>query len=218
MAATLTWFPDPASNGVTEYILDSSTDGTITWANVTTVVYSLTGMQYDKVNKVFTYTDSAGAPGTLYRLSAVGSFGTSGYVYIAVPPGPPPVCEILGYIQTAMAGVDSSTPIQVQTYLKKGQQFFSVPGTIGQTRAGMGIQAWKTSVYPNASGICSDTLVQGVYALITIPALNFRWAFQVPEVPGPVNIRDIPCLKGSDWFSVTGEETGVPENEIATGL
>lgn len=73
MSTRVTWQPssDPA---IYSYVLDYSTDGAVTWANLDTIVDAPrdgTNANYDVTNAVFFYTHAAGTATTWYRLAAV---------------------------------------------------------------------------------------------------------------------------------------------------
>lgn len=74
----------------------------------------------------------------------------------------------------------------------------------------MGVRTEETTIYPNESGIWQVDLVQKSIARITISELQFDWAFEVPAKTGPVNIRDIPQLRGASFDGIWPQESGTP--------
>ena len=215
MSVRLEWAPDPAGNGVTTYNIEKSTDKGVSWAVLDDVAYNVNGGSFDKPSRRFYYVDAEGNPGDIYRLNAQGTWGTSDWVFLIAPPGTQPLCQVFGYVDTAFAIQDVQTRIVVSAFMPNGRQWArNTQGLVSHNPEGLGILEGERVVYPDANGIWKVDVAQGVYCKVYIPALNFVWVFEVPRELGPRNIRDILAVRGADFDSVWGEQTGEPRTII----
>lgn len=199
MAVKISWSPD-LTVPITEFVLTKSVDKGQTFLALVTIPYDTApaSLFYDRKTKRFYYNDLVGNPGDIYQILANGFLGTSKTVIVVAPPTDPDVCTIIGYLSDAFGTIDPGLPIHVYAYGSRAERWAKNPaGLVAQNPQALGIADNTRTVYPNAAGIWQVELVQGTYARVHIPAIEFSWAFEVPKKLGPVNVRDIPQLRGS---------------------
>jgi hypothetical protein len=212
MANRLYWKADPSVT-VTSFVITRSTDLAQSFSALATVNYDLAGANYDKRTKKFFYDDSTGSNGNVYRIVAVGNNGTSTPVFLVAPAAAPSTCTIIGYIMDTFAEVNTSLQVHVESYgrpqWKKGTSTL-----VAQSAEALGVPTSEQIVTPNTDGVWQVRLVQGAYAKIRIPDLQYDHAFLVPEKEGPVNIRDIPFLRQADLHGLYPDQSvtqaGIP--------
>jgi hypothetical protein len=203
----LYWKADP-SVVVTSFVLTKSTDKAQSFSSLATITYDLAGANYEKKTKRFFYTDSSGAVGDAYRIVAVGANGTSSPVVVIAPADQPDFCTIVGYMLDTFGEVDTSIPVSVHSY-GAGAWTTNPAGVVAQNPEALGLTAASQTVYPGADGIWQVRLIQKAYARITIPALDFDWAFIVPASVGPVNVRDIPLVRQADAYGLFPDQSRI---------
>jgi len=196
MAYRLNWTSE--ATAIASFDLSKSIDMGETYSSLVNIPFDTTGDNYDRPNKHFFYNDTSGQPGHIYKVVINASTATDPLVIIA-PPAPPAKCMIIGYMLDAGGYVPTDVQVSVEAYGTRGERWGRNPtGIVGQNKEALGITARRFFVKPDANGMWSVNLIRKVFALIEIPAINFRWAFEVPDKDGPVNIRDIPQLRGQD--------------------
>jgi hypothetical protein len=206
MSNRLYWKPDPAV-AITSFVITRSTDLGQSFSALATVTYDLTGANYDKRTKRFFYDDASGSNGHVYRITAVGANGTSSPVFLVSPAVPPSTCTVIGYIMDTFVQVDTSVQIHVESYgrpqWKKGTSTL-----VAQSAEALGVPTSQQMLHPNSEGVWQVSLMQGAYARVRIPSLQYDHAFLVPEKEGPVNIRDIPIVRQADLNGLYPDQSG----------
>jgi hypothetical protein len=212
---TLTW-GYVASPAVTSWVITKSTDGGSTFSALATVAFSVTGANFNPQTQQFFYADAAGNPGDIYEVVAVGSAGTSLPVMLIAPPAAPQLCKVIGYLKDPFGGVDQNTVINVNSMGTKGERWVpSTAGLLSQAPMGLAVTPSHRRVYPDANGMWQVSLVYGAYCRVEIPSIDFSWTFEVPAKAGPINIRDLPQLRGEAlglFQQEDGERMGWPNS------
>lgn len=217
MSVLLTWYPDPAVI-ISLFNIFVSTDEGITFNLLAAVPFNTApgAPNYDQRLKQFSYTDSIGIPGNVYQVFAVGADGTSIPEYTIAPPSSFPLCTIYGYMIDAFGNVDQNNEIICRSFGSRGEKWtHNVPGIVGQNPMSLGISDGYRTVFPDQNGLWQVAIIQGIYARIEIPALEFSWVFEVPKSIGPFNIRDVPQLRGQAlgvFPDLVGDRTRFPES------
>jgi hypothetical protein len=198
MSVRLYWYADTTQT-VTSFSIRKSSDGGLTYDAPVSVLFNVNGANYEKQTKRFFYDDALGAAGNIYKISAVGPLGTSSEETVIVEGDKPPLCRVIGYIKDAFGGVDQTVSIQVKAFGTPGERWAkNTTGMVARNSHALALTSREIFLRPDASGMWSVDLVQGVYAHVSISSLNFEHVFEVPAQAGPVNIRDIPQLRGQD--------------------
>lgn len=209
MSNTILWKHDP-SVAITSFTLQKSTDKGIIFSALATVAFSVTGPNWDAANRRWQYVDTAGNPGDVYSITATGTNGTSPAALAISPPVVPTTCTIIGYLTDAAGNVDVQVPISVQTTGSRGEQWISSPpGALARNPEALAVIGANLTVFPDNNGMWQVKLLRRSFARVSIPAVQLDWAFEVPNTPGPLNIRDIPQLRGAE-LTVFPEMTGTP--------
>lgn len=215
MSAKITWGYDSSIN-ITQFRVEKSTDKGASFLSIATVPFNTSGANYDKIAKNFFYNDLVGNPGDIYRIFVDGALGTSLPVYVIVPSAFPPVCSIFGYVFTSDGSVDREVEIKIKPFhLGGGKWASNFSGITAHDPQAVGIvSSGPVSVYPDENGMWQVQLLQGIYVIVEISALEFEAAIQVPSTQGPVNICDINRLTGSDYGGIWGDQSGIPINPV----
>lgn len=215
MSSTFFWTPDPTQT-ITSFTLTKSVNQGLSYSALATIPWDVAGANYNKQRKQFFYVDAGGAEGDIYQIVANGAFGVSEPLIIVAPPAEPDLCTIVGYCRDPFGFVDRDVAIHVTAVGTPGERWASSPaGIVGQHHDALGIVSRKQVVYPDENGMWQVSLVRRIYAKVEIPALDFSWAFEVPQAAGPVNIRDIPQLRGAAlalFPDMQGERLYLPES------
>jgi hypothetical protein len=199
MSVKLQWINDP-SVPVSSFVITLSTDKGQTFSALVTIPFNTApaAPNYDPRLRQFFYTDLTGVPGNIYRIVANGANGTSIAEFAIAPPLAYPMCQIYSNIVDAFGEVDQSRHILVRSFGTRGEKWTnSPPGIVAYNPMALGIVDSVRTVFSDLTGLWQVSLIQGTYARIEIPDLQYSWAFMVPNEVGPVNIRDIPALRGS---------------------
>jgi hypothetical protein len=197
MAATIYWDADDTT--VTSYALSRSSDKGVTYSAVATVAASTVGANYDARSRRYFYTDASAAAGDIFKLVATGSLGTSEPEFAIVPPAAAPVCRIVGYALTGFGEADVLLPVLVTLFGSRGESWNRNPtGTMAQHAEALHLVPASRTVYPDLTGLWAVDVVRGALARVQIAQTGFSWVFRVPDVAGPVNIRDIPQARGQE--------------------
>lgn len=217
MSVKITWQADPSVT-ITSFTVIVSTDKGATFTTLATVTFNTASgaPNYDQRLKQFFFVDSSGNPGNIYQVAAIGTNGTSIPEFVIAPPSSYPMCDIFGYVIDAFGDVDTSIPIEVSSFGSRGEKWArNVGGIISQNPMGLGIAAVMRTIFPDNNGIWQISLIQGAFARVSIPILDFTWTFEVPANAGPINIRDLPQLRGQAlgvFPEMGGESTRFPES------
>lgn len=197
MANRITWIPDK-SLPITSFSLMKSTDKSISFTLLASVLANANdSAAYDKQTGRYYYNDMAGNPGDVYAITSVGPAGTSRVVYALAPADPPGVCTVVGYVRDAFGYVDQAITILVSAFGTPGERWVVNPnGLLAQNSQALGLVSRTATLAPDANGLWQIDLVRKAYAKVEIPALDFTWIFEVPNKSGPINVRDIPQLRG----------------------
>lgn len=209
MSNTIVWQFD-LTVVITSFTLKKSTDQGQSFAALTSVAFNTArgAANWDDANKRFTYTDGTGNPGDVYQVIAIGANGTSMPALIVAPPTPPATCLVIGYVLDAFGAVDAQIPIVVTTVGTRGEQWGqNTAGIVAQNPMSVGMVGSNRTIYPDRNGMWKIALVQKTYARIVCAAIGLDWSFEVPVKAGPVNVRDIPQLRGQA-LSVFGDMNG----------
>lgn len=210
MSNTIVWNYDPAVT-ITSFALEKSVDKGLTFAALATVVFNLTGANYDQVNKRFFYLDGAGNPGDVYRVTSTGAFGVSGPTIAVAPPAQPALCTVIGYVLDGLGRPRTDVRVEVHAYGVGGERWTrNHAGVVAQNPAAVGIVATAETVYPDAAGVWQVSLLQKALVRIEIAELGLSWAFEVPAKVGPVNVRDLPQLRGASFNGIWDADDGSP--------
>lgn len=213
MSVTIFWLGNSVD---TSYALEKSTDKGISYTDVATVTFDVNGSHYDKQKKQFFYADDAGNPGDIYRITSTGAYGISKPTFVIAPPESPPTCVIIGYLMDVFGYVDQRVSVHVTAFGSPGEKWVQNPvGVVAQNTLATGLLGRSSVVNPTDGGIWQVELVQGAYARIEIPELDFSWTFEVPKQTGPLNIRDISQLRGQDlalFPEMLGERNVLPNS------
>lgn len=208
------WAADDPS--ATSFQLDKSTDGGESYVALSTLGYNTRGPNYEAKTKRFFYDDTVGNPGDIYKLTVTGTYGTSEPLLIVAPPYEPAKCLVIGYIRDVFGGVDRQVTIIVEGTGSKGQRWApGSGGVVSRNPEGIGLKMAQQRIFPDAAGMWQVELIRGTYARIQIPDLQFSFMFEVPSKAGPVNIRDIPELRGQAlelFRGLDGEPLELPES------
>lgn len=208
MSNKLIWSPN-YSVPISSFTIVKSTDMGITFAFLATVDFDTSSgaPNYLPGTKQFFYNDSSGNPGDMYQITASGDNGTSAASLVVTPPASIPLCTIFGY-QVDGFGNPGTAIVTCRSIGSKGERWAkTVPGMDAFSTQALGVVAASAEVFTDSNGIWQVSLVQGSYAQIEIPAINFTWTFEVPAKSGPINIRDIPTLRG-EALGLFGPEYG----------
>lgn len=196
---------------VTEFTVQRSTDGGLTYTLVSTIAFSYSGANYDKTRRAFFYDDAGATPGYVYRIVATGPTGSSPPAIVVVPPNKPDTCTIIGYLYSPTGEPMKGTVVRVQTFgQKSGTWFPNHDGVFSRANNAVGLSLFDLEATVDENGMWSIALVQGIEARITIPDQRIDLAFRVPEEDGPINVRDIVPLQGAQHYEQWGEPRGVP--------
>ena len=215
MSNKVYWNYDPSAS-ITSFTVKRSADMGLTFVLLSTIVFDTNGANFDKQSKRFFYFDGTGAAGNIYAIGSTGTLGTSPDSYVIAPPADPSLCTVIGYARDAFGYADPELSIHVQAFGTPGERWVQNPaGIVSQHGQALGVIGRKVIINPDANGIWQIGLIRKIYARVEIPALDFSWAFEVPDKPGPINIRDIPQLRGQalSLFSDTaGNRLVMPES------
>lgn len=182
---------------IAHFSLIKSTDGGSTFNALGVVAFDVNGASYLPQTQQFFYVDAAGNPGDIYQVFAVGDDGTSPPVTVIAPPVRSALCTVIGYVKDPFGMVDQNTVINVNSMGSRGERWVASPaGLQGFAPMALAITPSLKRVYPDENGLWQVGLVYGAYTRIEIPSIEFSWTFEVPAKPGPINIRDIPQLRG----------------------
>jgi len=208
MGITLNWGFDP-STAITQFVLTKSTDKGKSYSALTTIAFDVTGAAFDAKKGLFFYTDAAGAPGHIYKLVAQGAAGDSSPSYIVAPADEPTTCLVIGYIRDGFGAVNENVKVNVSSYGNAQESWADNPnGLIAQNPRSLGIVAGERTVYPDSNGMWQVELIKNTRARIIIEEMNFDWTFKVPNDSGPVNITDIPQLRGQEFHGARADVRG----------
>lgn len=197
MAATIYW--DASDTTVTSFALSRSSDKGASYTAVATVAASTVGANYDARTKRYFYVDASAAAGDIFKLVATGTLGTSEPEFAIVPPGAAPRCRVIGYALTGFGEADVLLPVLVTLFGSRGESWNRSPsGVMAQHAEALHLVPSSRTVYPSTAGVWSVDLVRGALARVQIAQTGFSWVFRVPDVAGPVNIRDIPQARGQE--------------------
>lgn len=196
---------------ITSFVLEKSVNKGASYTTLATIVFSTTGANYDSKSRRFFYTDSAGQAGAIYRITSVGTLGTSEPAFAITPPAAMLKCLIIGYVRDSYGNVDTNMRVLVSSYGTRGEAWaYNATGVVANEALAVGVPVDQSIiVQPNAEGIWRVELLRKTLARIQIPDLNFEWAFEVPDAQGPINIRDIPQLRGADFSGLWPGQDGV---------
>jgi len=215
MAAKIYWTPD-LSQAITSFTVYRSDDKGASYTQVALIPFNVAGPNYDKQSRQFFYDDSSGDVGFVYRIVASGNAGDSDPLTIITAPAEPSLCTVIGYVRDALGFVDQSIPVFVEATGSTGERWIQGPeGIVAQNGRPLLLQPRTATVHPNEHGLWQVDVMRGAYVRITIPALSFVWAFEVPNVAGPVNVKDLPQLRGKalELFGpMNGERLYLPES------
>jgi hypothetical protein len=211
MSVRISWGFDPTVS-ITSFTLTKSTNNGITYAALASVDFDVNGANYDRPTRTFFYVDNAGAAGHVYKIVAEGALGSSEPVISVAPPNPPSKCLVIGYALDAFGQADEHLVVNVETAGRRGQHWLTNPtGLVANNREALGVVRSSCSVFPDANGMWQVSLLRGSYARVQIPALELDWAFEVPSLEGPVNVRDIPLLRSADYLSLWPDMTAAAD-------
>jgi hypothetical protein len=211
MSVTLSWQADntPNTPAITQFNVLLSTDLGATFTLLASVPFNTarSNSNYNQQTRQFSYLDSTGNPGNIYQIISVGSNGNSAPVFAIAPPILYSKCAIIGFLVDPFGDADPTQPVKVSSFGSRGERWTkNQPGIVAQQPFALGIIETSKTVYPDATGLWSVELLQSTYAKIEIPCLNYVSVFEVPAVSGPINVRDIPTLRG--------EESGLFPNQV----
>jgi hypothetical protein len=128
-------------------------------------------------------------------------------VFLVAPAEPAARCTIIGYLTDLFGEVDQSIRVCVESYGRVWAE--NTEGVLAQNPEAVGHAPSQQIVFPNADGLWQVQLAQRSIARVTIAPLNYDWAFEVPAVEGPVNIRDTTLLRQGDRYNVYPEQVGL---------
>lgn len=203
---------------ITSFTLTKSVDKALTFSALTVITFDVNNSAvFDRATDSFFYDDVAANPGDIYKIVATGSNGTSIPVFAIVPLPTPAACTIIGYVLDGFGESDKHLNVVIETAGGPQSEIWMAnpDGLVAQSNEALGITRADTVVQVN-QGMWQASLLQGSYARITIPALRFDWSFRVPKEEGPINIRDIPQLRGSSFDGLYPGTAGTRER-ITTG-
>lgn len=209
MANKISWITDK-SVAVASFDIQRSVNKGISFTALVNILADPNGANYDKQTKKYFYLDAGGNPGDIYTVTATGDAGTSKPAYAITAPDPPDLCVIIGYVRDAFGFVEQETSVHVTAFGSPGERWIKNPnGLVAQHPNALGLVNRSAVIKPDAGGIWQVELVRRAYAKVEIPSLDFILAFEVPDKAGPVNIRDIPQLRGQA-LALFSEMTGAP--------
>ena len=215
MANKVFWIPD-LTQTITSFQVDRSLDKGQTFTTVATITFDVNGVNFDKPTKRFFYSDASGVPGAVYAVTAIGPSGSSAPVYAITPADAPLTCTIIGYVRDVLGYAMPDAAIVVKAFGSTGEQWARNPnGLLAQNPNALGVVSRDIIVKPDDNGMWQVTLLRKAYAKIEIPSQEFVWAFEVPDKTGPINIRDIPQLRGQAlqlFPEMLGDRVTLPES------
>ena len=208
MTVTVSWGYDTTQT-ITSFTLEKSTDKGVSFSSLVSIAFNPAGANFDAANNRFFYNDAAGAVGHVYKIYAVGPLGTSEARIAISAPAETSKCTIIGYVEDAFGEVDTSIQVLVEAFGGREDRWVQSPtGVVAQNSRAVGITSGRNIVYPNSDGIWQVRLTRKTVARITINELGLDWAFEVPDKDGPVNIRDIPQIRGGSFYGIYPEQDG----------
>lgn len=208
MAVTIHWYHDTA-HAIESFTIQRSIDGGRTFAALAVVVFDLNGANYDRATNRFRYRDLTGAPGYVYSVVVTGELGLSDPAFVVAPPAPAPLCTVIGYTSHVGGARQKGLPVVVE-YLgdRQDQRSVEMAGTIGMNKQAV-VVGGTAQTQTDANGMWSIDLVQGARVLLTLPGV-YSHAFTVPKARGPVNVRDLPQIRGTSINGSLDELGGIP--------
>jgi hypothetical protein len=207
MSNRLSWGWDTTQT-VTGFTLTKSTNKGISFSALVTIPFDTVGANYDAREKKFFYVDNTGVPGDVYKVVAHGTFGVSTPAIIVAPPAAALTCTIIGYVLDLFGSVDERMRVIVDAYGSRGERWMQNPvGVVAQHPEAVAARVTSRVFTLDSAGMWQADLVRGSYARVQIPELQFTHVFEVPQEAGPVNIRDIPQLRGPE-LALFGESNG----------
>ena len=209
------WSSDPADKA-TSFDLNKSVDGGATYTSLVNVPYDVNGVNYDRQQKKFFYTDVSGNAGDIYHVVSNGPLGASDPLIVVAPPTEAPTCTIVGYVRDPFGYVDTRMAVHVESAGKGSERWVAAGnGTIGQNAQSLAIVDRSIIVNPNSDGMWSVDLIQRSVMRIMIPALEFNVTFEVPARIGPINVKDLRPLSGQtlgEGAPYAGDRLYLPES------
>ncbi len=199
-----------SSVAVTSFGVYKSSNKGLTYTLISTVTFAVNGANYNRVDRAFFYDDLTGAAGDIYKIVANGVNGTSASAFGIAPAVELARCLIIGYARDGFGDVDPYMDVLVETYGNRGEHWVqNSGGVIAQHAQAIGVSSGARTLHPDVNGMWSVELIQKTFARIRIPALEFDWAFEVPDKEGPVNIRDVALLRQGDYYGTSPEQVGI---------
>lgn len=225
MPAMYTWKCPPASEAVTSFTIEKSTDDGVTWSAAATIAMDTTDpLVYDPSADRFFWTDPTPASAEIVRIAAVNAAGTGPWRYSYGPPARPSTVNVFGAVLDPVTGRPMEE-VEVIVYAMQGmgsahQPNPSVPSNNAQS---VTVASRRHRLFTDREGRWSIDLVRDVPMEIEVPAVGLVKTFRLPTDEGvqAVNFRDLvrfriagPLFQGTTG---KGQRTGVADGPLGVG-
>ncbi len=195
--ADYTWEPSTDSTVPTDYQLDKSLDGGLTWVALATVPHAIPGVDYDTATGRFNFTDGAPVVGEIVRIQAVDSGDSSRDSVFVFAHGAPATVEtihIFGQIIDSVSGVPrENVEIRVMVLSQEASTFLpqegnaALPSNLGRPMLG---HKYLTRVFTDDNGSWSVDTLKDLPLQVDIPETGYTMRFRTPIDRDLLNIVD----------------------------
>ena len=191
-----TWEPSTDEDLPTDYQLDKSLDGGLTWTPLATVPHVIPGPDYSTVTGLFGYTDATPVVGEVVRIQAVdsGDSRASTFVYAHGAPALPETIHIFGQVIDAVTGVPrNNVEIRINTIAEESSTFLpsegstALPSNLGRPMLG---HKYRARLYTDDFGNWSLDTLKDLPLAVEIPETGYTMRFRTPKDRDLLNIVD----------------------------
>ena len=190
MSYKVSWRQESGAVSPTGFLVERSDDNGRTYSTLTTVTNEAGSANYNKLTRRWFYSDAAGSPGSVYRVTALSGSGNSSPSFTIAPPAAPPSCLLVGYL-VSPSGTGAATS-HVYISAESRQTLKSTSGVVGYGPTSLGVTKETISVLPSPAGVWQAQVVRGALVRISIPSAEFEKIVVVPDEAGPVNVAELP--------------------------
>lgn len=192
-----TWQPSTDSTLPTDYQLDKSVDGGLTWVPLVTIPYAIPGVDYNTATGRFFFTDATPVVGEIVRIQAVDSGDStrdSVFIFAHGAPSTPGTIHIFGQIIDSVTGVPrEEVEIRVMVIPQEASTFLpqegsaAVPSNLGRPMLG---HRFPARIFTDDFGNWSVDTLKDLPIKIDIPETGYSVCFRTPKDRDVLNIVD----------------------------
>lgn len=190
--STYTWALPPESESVTEFELEKSTDGGLTFAALATIPNDTTNAAvFNPDTCKFFYVDGSPVAGEIVRIAAENANGLGPWEYLHGPPAVPTLCNIYGAVLDMATGKPvHGCQVLIEPIAAHLSSYQQNAGVASLNAESVTVSRRALTIFTDAAGRWQIDLMQDLPVRISIPKVGVEQIFRVPKNVATLNFRD----------------------------